>query len=72
MLKEGWNPFTDEMEKEYDRKTLHDLLDDMLLIKKSKLKVKSYRTYSDAKNILQRWMIKKRIKAFCLKFLRLK
>lgn len=64
MLKEGWNPFTDETEKEYDRKTLHDLLDDMLLIKKSTLKLKSYRTYSDAKNILQRWMIKKRMKNF--------
>jgi len=61
MLKEGWNPFTVETEKEYDRKmTLHDLLDNIFLNKKSILKVKSYRTYSDAKNILQRWMIKKK------------
>lgn len=62
MLKEGWNPFTDENEKEYERKTLYDLLDDMLQIKKSTLKIKSYRTYSDAKNMLQRWMAKKKMK----------
>ncbi|MFV0377757.1 MAG: tyrosine-type recombinase/integrase [Mangrovibacterium sp.] len=62
MLQEGWNPFTDETEKEYERKTLIDILDDMLLIKKSTLKIKSYRTYSDAKNLLQRWMVKRKMK----------
>jgi len=63
MLEEGWNPFTDETEKEYDCKTLIELLDDMLLIKKSSIKIKSYRTYSDAKKILQKWMEKKKMKA---------
>lgn len=62
MLRDGWNPFNDEIEKDQDYKPVYDLLEDLLSIKKSTLKVKSYRTYTDAKNILQRWLIKKHCK----------
>jgi len=62
MLKEGWNPISDEIEKDYERKYLYDLLDEMLEIKNATIKRKSYRTYMDAKNILQTWMKKKHLR----------
>lgn len=56
-LASGWNPFNNSVRKDRDYKTLHDLLDELLSIKKSTLKIKSYRSYLDAKNIFQKWIL---------------
>jgi integrase/recombinase XerD len=61
-LADGWDPFSDTTNKNQSDKTLYSLLDELLEIKRSTLKVKSYRSYNDAKNMLQKWLLEKNMK----------
>lgn len=61
-LEEGWNPFTKSTNKNQNRKTLIELLDELLYIKETTLKVKSYRSYKDANRLIQSYLLSKNLK----------
>lgn len=58
MLEDGWNPFSGNIESEHEEKRipLGELLDRYLEVKKSSIKKKSYRNYSDGIRWFKQWL----------------
>lgn len=55
-LKEGWNPFTNELKEKIPDITISEALDDILSIKKSYITPRSYKTYKDEINLFKQWL----------------
>lgn len=61
-LEDGWNPLTEDTEKEQERKTLIEFLNEVLSTKATVLKKKSYHKYDKVLNLLIEWMGKNNYK----------
>ena len=60
-LNDGWNPITDQMDKKLENKTVSEWLDDILLLKKSYITDRSYRTYKDNIKFFKSWLKLKKL-----------
>lgn len=55
-LQDGWNPITNAVDKLPENKTVVECMDEMLVLKKSYITDRSYRTYKDNLKLFYSWM----------------